>query len=200
MATPKNATESAFQVEVTNLASGFTNNTSSILSSLVVDGVSMNRAEIITTLEVLLSLLAAVLQTKQAYAAAVAAKKAGLLTGRPFVVSLVLALEQTLGAANQAQLSAFGILPPKQRTQPTAERKAIAKAKGQATRQARGTMSKKQKQAITATPEPTLQILGPGGKPLLSPGGNAPAATSNSASPAGSAPAGSGSGASPNKS
>ena len=66
-------------------------------------------------------------------------------------------------------LAEFGLAPKGERAQPSAEDKAIAAELRRRTRQVRGTMSKKQRLKITTRPEPTIQVLGPNGKPLLAP-------------------------------
>ncbi len=52
------------------------------------------------------------------------------------------------------------------RRPPSPETVTLAKAKRLATRKARGTLGRKQRLGITATPQPQLLILGPDGKPL----------------------------------
>ncbi len=163
-ATPPRST-SKFQVELQNMLNGLTNPTSAMLSTLSIGGSSLTLAAVIAKLKAFLVLFTAVAQTKQAYSAAVAARKAGLLVAHPFYVNLVNSLKQIIGDTNQAQLAVYGISLPKARTAPSVEARTIAKAKAKATRQARGTMGKKQKLSITATPQLSVQVLGPDGQP-----------------------------------
>ncbi|HEX3769986.1 MAG TPA: hypothetical protein VHV30_03940 [Polyangiaceae bacterium] len=64
-----------------------------------------------------------------------------------------------LAYGNQPQVLAdFGLAPPKARTPPTAEQKAVAVVKGQATRKARHTMGKNQKKAVKGDVNASLVI------------------------------------------
>ena len=64
------------------------------------------------------------------------------------------------------------------------EAKTVAKAKAQATRQARGTMGKKQRLAISATPSMTVQVLGTDGQPVTAPATNSTVAAPTVGAPA----------------
>ncbi len=78
------------------------------------------------------------------------------------------------------QLADFGLLPPKARTPPSAEKRAAAKAKLEATRKARGTTSKKQKLAVkgdvTGVVVTPVTHPAPAAAPPTAPVGPAPAA------------------------
>ena len=196
MSTTPLRSPSRFLVELQNMLNGLTNPASSSLSTLSIGGSSLTLAAVIAKLKAFLVLFTAVAQTKQAYAAAVAARKAGLLIAHPFYVNLVNSLKQIIGDTNQAQLAVYGISPPKARAAPSLETRTIAKAKAQATRKARGTMGKKAKLSITATPQPSLQVFGADGQRLVaststsSPGpSSAPSATPSS-TPAPASPPG----------
>ena len=167
---------SKFQSGMQKLADGLTTNTSSNLATLPLLGTAMTRAEVVSKLKAFVLLYAAVMQTKQPYLSALEARKAAEASAHAFYAAVVACLKLILGPNNQAQLAAFGIAQPKAKKAPSAETRAIAKVKAQATRKARGTVGKKQRQAITATPQPTLQVLGADGQPLAS-GAAAPAAT-----------------------
>jgi X-X-X-Leu-X-X-Gly heptad repeat protein len=86
--------------------------------------------------------------------------------------------------------SGFTSTSPKAPKQASPETKAIAKVKSAQTREARGTMGKKQKLAISGTPEMTVQILGPDGQPVeaSSPSTTTAASSTSSAAPSVAAP------------
>ncbi len=166
MASSKSNSPSKFQVEVQTMINGLTNDVPSTLTSMIVSGTTLTIAEVIAQFNAILQILTNVSQTKLAYTAAVAARKAGLVADRAFYANVVAYLKQVFGTTNQAQLAAFGVNPPKERAKPSSTTRAIATAKAAATRAARGTKGKKQKLAITATAQPSLQVLGPDGQPL----------------------------------
>ena len=190
MALPTSNQPSKFQSQLATAASGLTSTSNALLNSLVILGASMSKAEIIAKLNAWLPLFAAVLTARQAYTTAVAARQAALPAMHAFFASFESALKQALGPSNLAQLAAFGITPPKARKQASPETKAIAKVKSAQTREARGTMGKKQKLAISGTPEMTVQILGPDGQPVeaSSPSTTTAASSTSSAAPSVAAP------------
>ena len=193
MATTKTNSPSKFQVEVQDMINGLTNAVPSTLRSMSVGGNSMTIADVLAQFQAILQVLTTVTQTKLAYTAAVAARKSGLATDRAFYANVVANLKQLFGATNQAQLSAFGIQPPKAKAKPSTTTRAIATVKAAATRKARGTMGKKQKLGITAIPQPTLQVLGPNGQPLEAAGTTpAPGTTPAAVAPPAAAPAAAG--------
>ena len=184
MALPTPNQPSKFQSQLATAASGLTSTSNALLNSLVILGASMSKAEIIAKLNAWLPLFAAVLTARQAYTTAVAARQAALPAMHAFFASFESALKQALGPANLAQLAAFGVTPPKARKQASPETKAIAKVKSAQTRQARGTMGKKQKLAIRGTPGMTVQILGADGTPIGASGPSTAPAAPSSAPPA----------------
>jgi hypothetical protein len=143
----------------------------------------MTRAQVTSNLKAFLLLYSAVTQTKHPYLAAIEAPKAAEASAHAFYTAVVAFLKMILGPKNQAQLAAFGIAAPQARKAPTAETRAIANAKAQATGKARGPVSKKQRQAITATPQPTVQVLGADGAPLASPATPPPTTPSGTVAP-----------------
>ena len=165
MATPTDKHPSKFQAELQDASNGLTNNNLSLLNSMMILGVLMAKAEIITKLKAYLQLFIDVNVAKAAYLAAVVKRKAALVEMRDFYLAFVMALKQTLGPANQGQLPGFGIMPPTARALPTPETKALAKVKAAATRKARGTQGKKQKLAIKPSTNVSFQVLGADGTP-----------------------------------
>ena len=194
MATTKKTSSTSFATELQTLINGLTNNMPSGTKSMNVGGSSLTIVQVVAQLTTALALITAVTQTKAAYAAAVAAKKAGLAAARVLYENVVANLKQMFGLTNQTQLAAFGINAPKARAKPTSETKAIAHAKALATRQARGTKGSKQKLAVTTTTQPTLQVLIPNGSSSSTPSSTqaapvAPAASTRSPAEAPAAPA-----------
>ncbi len=183
MATTKKTTSTSFTTEIQDMITGFTTSLPSSIRSMLVGGVSMTNAQVLAQFQSILQMLNLVATTKQAWKAAVSAKKAAMAPARTFYSNVEVILRQALGT-NQALLAAFGIKPPKTRTKPTSTTKAIAHAKALATRAARGTKGTKQKAAITTTPQPTVQILGPDGQPLGSTAAPGPATPAVPVAPA----------------
>ena len=190
MATTKTNSPSKFQVEMQDMVNGLTGNVPSTLRTMLIGGTSMTVPQALAKCQAILDMLTAVTQAKTAYQHAIATRKNELVADRAFYANLVAFLKQVFGLTDQTTLAGFGILPPKTRAKPSSTTRAIATAKAAATRKARGTMGKKQKQAITTTPAPTVQVLGPGGQPLGS-SGAAPAvpAPASPATPVAAAPA-----------
>ena len=187
MATTKKTTNSSFMTELQNMVNGLINDVPSSLRSMNVGGSSMTLPQVLAQMQAMLLLFTNVASARQAFQAAVAAKKAGLVSAHAFYSNVVTNLKQVFGT-NQAQLALFGIKPPKAKAQATTTTKAIAAAKRAATRQARGTKGSKQKLAITTAPKATLQVLAPDGTPLIG-GAPAPAPAASAAPAAPVAPA-----------
>ncbi len=104
------------------------------------------------------------------------------------------AVRSMFGSSADA-LADFGLAPPKARVTRTAEEKAVAAAKGAATRKARGTMGKNQKKnvkgSVTAQLVVTPVATSPASTPVDAPAraARAPGAA-GAAAPVGNAPAG----------
>jgi hypothetical protein len=145
---------------------GLTSTTLTLPNSLLILGLATSKAEIIAKLKTYSQLFTASLAAKQAYLASVATRKAAEPEMHAFYAAFVIALKQALGPNLAGQLAGFGILPPRERKSVSPEAKAIAKVKAAATRLARGTMGKVQRQKIKAMPDLTLQVLGVDGKPV----------------------------------
>jgi len=158
----KNGTSKA-QTQMQTLADGLSASTLTQLASVVVLGSNLTKAEAIAKLRTWVALYTAVITAKQAFAAAVTARTGIEETAKQFVASLIVYIKQMVGPNNPAVLATLGINPPKTRKQPGVNTKALAAAKSAATRKARGTMSKQQRQSLTVNPEPTLQFVGVGG-------------------------------------
>ncbi len=100
---------------------------------------------------------AAVTSAQAAATAKVDAENAALPSLSVFVHELVACLRQQFGADPQA-LADLGIAPHKTAPPQTAEQKAVAAAKRQATREARGIVPKKQKKALKGNVTATLVV------------------------------------------
>jgi hypothetical protein len=83
---------------------------------------------------------------------------------RSTYLDAVLYVKHHLGK-DSPRLLLFGVRPPKARTPLTVEARVIASAKAAATRSARKTMGKRQRQALSRA-EPTVQVLDGAGRPL----------------------------------
>ena len=126
----------------------------------------MTLAQIMAQLAPLATLEQNVVDTKDAWVAAVAAKKSGLPPIEKFVGLLIAAIKNTLGPESPL-LASFGIATPKPKAALTAVQKAVSTALAANTRVVRGTKSAKQKQAISAAGKPGVTVVGPSGEPLL---------------------------------
>jgi hypothetical protein len=125
--------------------------------------------------------LQALIDNRTAVTTAQAAVKVALATENskmPALVAFLHALEAfirlTFGA-NATALADFSLEPPKARTPLTAEQKAVAKAKAQATRDARGPTTAKAKKAIKGNVSATL-VVTPNAPATATPAPAAPAA------------------------
>ena len=183
MATNNNPNSTKFQTLVQKVSDGLGNNVAPLVTSFPLLGTTYSRTEVISKLKALLVIYVAAATTRDAYRAAVVAKRAASVSGRAFVEAVIAFLKLTLGPNAQAALSSLGIAPPKVRKAASAETKAIAKAKASATRKARGIMGKKQRSTITANPQPTFHVLDGTGQPLSTPVASSPQAVAP-ASPA----------------
>ncbi len=158
--TTKSSSPSKFQTEVQNMLNGLSSNVPSTLRSMLVGGSSMTIIQVIAKFQAILDMLNSVTASKTAYQHAIATRKGELVADRTFYANVVANLKQIIGLTAQTTLSAFGILPPKTKAKPSSTTRAIAAAKAAATRKARGTMGKKQKAAITTTPQPPTSTSG----------------------------------------
>ena len=133
-------------------------------TSIPVNGKTYSVQEVLKTLGDLYAVLDAVDQLRQQLQPARSAERAALPKGHVFYVELGQALKGLLGKANPL-LTEIGYAPAKQRQPLTAQQKAAAAARRELTREARGTMGKKQKLSIVGGPV-TVQLVGPDGKPI----------------------------------
>ena len=128
------------------LVAGFQKHLASV-ASLTLGSVVYNPAQITAALQQIVTLYSAVATAKSAYQAKLAARNAQA----PTLLSLMAALESYVKLTYSESpdvLADFGLPPKTVRTQLTAAQQAAANAKRVATRAARGTTSKKAKQAV----------------------------------------------------
>jgi len=115
-------------------------------SMVGVNGQQMKQADIVAKLQGWIQLLVQKDAAKVPYSTAVQAVQAVASDAHLFRVEYGQALKQVLGK-NSPMLADFGLSTPQRKTQ-TATTRVLAQAKAQATRKARGTLGKVQKQAI----------------------------------------------------
>ena len=127
--------------------------------------VSYTPAELQQKLQSLLAPFQAAVDTHSAWMTALADRNDAVLPTQAFMSAFYVALPQYLGP-NNADQSKFGKKPPKARAPLTAEQKAAATTKRNATRAARHIMGPKQRKAIkapvsTAAPAPATPATTP---------------------------------------
>jgi hypothetical protein len=130
-------------------------------STLQINGQAMTQAQLATQLSGYLPPFQTVLNEKQTYQAAVAARLAMEPGARAFLVQLRAALIALFGKGSQ-QLTKFGF-GTGAHTAPTPTTQVVAAAKRQLTRAKRGTITKKQAAQITVVGQPTVELGGNGG-------------------------------------
>jgi hypothetical protein len=145
-------------------------------ASLTLEGTSTKQPAIDTALKGWLQTFNAVEVTKQAYQDAVKARLAITVEARTYYKALVAALKQYFGTQS-AMLNNFGITPDKVKTTSTTT-KLQAAAKAKQTKAVRGTLSKKQKAAITVVGNPPITLSSDGTLQAGPPPINLPASSS----------------------
>ena len=189
------STPTKFETLLTQLMTGIT----SVLpakSTLQVAAATMTPAQLLSALQVFVTVLTAVRSAKSAYVTALQSSKAQAVAARKLYADIKAALEGALGKSNP-QLGNFGFTPRKAPTPLTAAQKVARAARGQVTRQLRHTAGPKAKLKIKAG-SPTVQI-DPGGATTVTPnladapvtsadGGTGSNAAGSSAAPAAGGP------------
>jgi len=149
-------------------------------STFTLGNASFTTASLVQLFQSLADAIAAVNTAQTGARDAVAAMRTVRTNVNPVMAEFTKWLRASFGTAAPA-LADFGLEPPKARTPMTVEAKAAAVAKRDATRQARGTTSKKQKLAVKG------DVTGVVVTPVTAPGPAAPApqpATGTSGTPA----------------
>ncbi|MHB8417399.1 MAG: hypothetical protein ACYDCL_04950 [Myxococcales bacterium] len=129
-------------------------------STLIVKGVTMTQAQVVTALQAVITYFSAVRTAKAALLTAIGTRKAQAKAARDLYNQIRAALVAQFGKGNP-ELGKFGLKVGKPPKPLTSAEKALRAAKAKVTRELRGTKGSKQKAAITAG-TPTVQ-LGPGG-------------------------------------
>jgi hypothetical protein len=111
-------------------------------------GTIVTTAFLVTLFQSVLTAMANVTAAQASATDAVAAMNAAVAKAGPTYLSLKRDLLNTVGTATST-LADYGLEPPKARTPMTSAEKTAAVAKAKATREARGTTSKKQKLKVT---------------------------------------------------
>jgi hypothetical protein len=117
------------------------------VTSLTLASVAYTPAQITTALQTVVTLYSAVATAQSAVKAKLTAERAQVPPLLDLMVALVAYLKLTYSESPDV-LADFGLGPKKERTPLTAEKQTAANAKRDATRKARGTTSKKAKQAV----------------------------------------------------
>jgi hypothetical protein len=145
------------EVELTNLVNGiqksFPGN-----ASIMVDGVSYTQATFLSTSQSFLTPEVASRQGHLTLQALIAAKDANEKPADAWVSNAKKALIVFVGAKNVSGLAAYGITPPKERAKATGAQNVIKAAKASETRQARDTMSPKEKAAIKGSTPSSVTV------------------------------------------
>jgi hypothetical protein len=183
----KVANAAKFLLAVLAMITGVTKNFTAKMT-LTVGGQSMTQAAILAQLASIKGLFDAVTAAKNAAAAAVTAKNAGLQQAKQFMADLKKAVEAQFGS-NSPQLLDFGISLPKPRPPRTAAEKAASAGLAVQTRAVRQTMGKVQKEDVTVSGKPGVVIVGPSGTPLVGVAQGAPIPPTPVPVPAGSSTA-----------
>jgi hypothetical protein len=152
------------------------------LSLLTIDGTSFKTADVIATVQARVDSAQAVVSSRATWQANILSDKAERTKTKTFLSGLRKALFVAFGNSVDV-LADFGLAPHKPRVQRTPEEKTAAAAKAKATRAARHTMGKKQRQAIKGT----APHAAPATAPVATP---APATPANPSPAASAAPPG----------
>jgi hypothetical protein len=151
------------------------------IPSLTIGGVPIPTTSLITILQQRTTARTTTVTSRAAWQDDVQAENATVAQSQATVAGARQAIKVMFAGQIEA-LADFGLKPPKARTPLTTEQKAAAKAKAEATRAARHTMSPKQKAQITGTvpapaPSPSPE---PATAPAVAPAAPAGTATSKS--------------------
>ncbi len=155
---------------------------------LTFGGATQTVDQVTTQLNGFVTNRAAVVAAQTDAKAKVDAENAQMVSLMLFIRAFVKFIRSTFGNAADV-LADFGLEPTKAPTPPTAEAKAAAVAKREATRAARGTTSKKAKKGIKGNVTATLVVTPAAPAPQPSAPAAAPTPAPSAAAPAGPAPA-----------
>jgi hypothetical protein len=182
MGTNKKNNHASVMAADQSLIDGFLKHAATLVT-LLVAGSTVKTSELVAVLQARIAAIKLALSTKAAFMAAVAAAHAEIAN----TAKLVSGARQALKVAFAGQvdtLADFGLKPPKPRTPLTAEQKAEAVAKAQATRKARHTMGAKEKAKITGVTAAAAAAVAAAAVPPPAPTQGQPVQAATPASPA----------------
>jgi len=142
---------------VQNLITGANKHFPNAGQTLTFGGATRTVTALTQLLQSYVDLRSAVIASQAATKTKVAAERAQTPPLLAVIDELVAFVKVTFGNQPDA-LADFGLAPPKARTPRTAEQKAVAAAKSKATRAARGTLGKVQKEAVKGSVTATLVV------------------------------------------
>jgi hypothetical protein len=140
-------TKASEVARATQLVAGIVKHLANV-PSITLASAAYTPAQITAALQLLVTLLGDVATAKSVVTAKLAAEKAQAPTVRSLMSAFVSYVKVSFSKSPDV-LADFGLTPKKAATPQTAEQKVVAVAKRASTRKARGTTSKKAKQAVT---------------------------------------------------
>ncbi len=147
---------------------GVTNAWPTGLASMTVEQVPMKQADLQTKIAGYVAVFAAPGTLAKQHANAVVARDNAYAEAHTWLTAFFAALPAYVGKTSTG-LAPFGKAPPKERTAPTAAENALTTQKRNATREARGTTSKKQKSKIHGTVPAAGTTTAPAPTPVATP-------------------------------
>jgi len=158
-----NSSKQATVQKLSTAATGVTNEFPAT-TKLQLAGQTYTPAQIATVFSAAGTAVAAVAPVKAQLQQLITSQGTALKTANQLYIALKKYVEALYGKGSP-ELAAFGFSTALPR-QPSSETKALAKAKAKLTRQARGTLGKRQKQAVTANGSPGLVLVGANGQAI----------------------------------
>lgn len=180
----KSMSPGKFELELTQMDAGIVKDVPTG-TKLMISGTSMTQAQIDSKLKGYLATIQAADAAKQQYLASVTARRSITAEARDFYLQLKKVITAYFGSQSP-QLDDFGLKPAKAKAASTATN-AVAVAKRNATRAARGTKGKKQKAKINPNVNtPSSVMVGSDGSVTLGPPTPAVPSTPSTPAPGGS--------------
>jgi hypothetical protein len=176
-------TKTSVVTRATQLVAGIQKHLASV-PSITLASAAYTPAQITAAFQLLVTLLGDVATAKSVVTAKLAAEKAQAPTVRSLIGAFVSYVRVTFSNSPDV-LADFGLTPKKAATPQTAEQKVVAVAKRASTRKARGTSSKKAKQAVHGNVVSVVMTTVEAGPPMVATSA-APSAPVNGGSATGS--------------
>ena len=146
-----NVTPGSLLKNFNDLAAGLASNPPGGQASIVIEGQSVSVATLVTELHGYALAYQAALEAEQAYKKALTAREAIASVAQGRRDAIRASIKGTLGRMNP-ELETYGISPDREQCALTVEEEVAKVAKAKATRAARHTMGKRQRQAIKGQP------------------------------------------------